>query len=155
MKYGLTLSEVVDLSTIESSFLLGDALLLKVATYLIFPGLSENSDIMLHPIAFAGWIGLLVTMINLIPIGQLDGGHIARAAIGKKWHKRTTFMSIITLAGLGYVIMALLILIMNSRSPDVKPLDDVSPLSKSRRNLFIISLFLALLCAPFPFSFNF
>ena len=48
-------------------------------------------DVQLHPMAFAGWVGLLITMINLMPIGQLDGGHVARAALGQaheKWSAR-------------------------------------------------------------------
>ena len=51
----------------------------------------DNIDVQLHPMALAAWVGLLVTMINLMPIGQLDGGHIARAALGQsheKWSAR-------------------------------------------------------------------
>jgi membrane-associated protease RseP (regulator of RpoE activity) len=51
----------------------------------------EGVDVQLHPMAFAGWVGLLVTMINLMPIGQLDGGHIAKSALGEaheKWSAR-------------------------------------------------------------------
>ncbi|MBE44154.1 MAG: site-2 protease family protein [Thaumarchaeota archaeon] len=158
--YGAAISplipiEQVDVLLSESQLIKLNPSILMLGSYFLAGKIVEGFTPLMSPIAFAAWIGFLVTFLNLLPAWQLDGGHIARAAIGKKWHKRTTFMSIITLAGLGYVIMALLILIMNSRSPDVKPLDDVSPLSKSRRNLFIISLFLALLCAPFPFSFNF
>jgi membrane-associated protease RseP (regulator of RpoE activity) len=50
-----------------------------------------HQDVYLHPTAYAGWVGLLITMINLMPIGQLDGGHIARAALGQaheKWSGR-------------------------------------------------------------------
>jgi membrane-associated protease RseP (regulator of RpoE activity) len=52
---------------------------------------ADGTDVQLHPMAFAAWVGLLITMINLIPIGQLDGGHIARAALGQaheKWSAR-------------------------------------------------------------------
>jgi membrane-associated protease RseP (regulator of RpoE activity) len=62
-------------------------LLLKLAvTGRMLPA-DDGTDIDLHPMAFAAWVGLLVTMINLIPIGQLDGGHVARAYLGNK-HER-------------------------------------------------------------------
>lgn len=95
-------------------------------------GISLESD--LYPTAIAGWIGLFVTSINLFPAGQLDGGHIARGALGE----RGKFLSFLTVAGLlvlgvltpfkTYLIFAFLILLMGTRHPP--PLDDVTNISK-------------------------
>ena len=79
---GLLLSEVIFINDQYQGIILGDSLLMKLFTAIIFPDLSEGYDVLLHPIAFAGWIGLLVSMLNLLPIGQLDGGHIAYAMLG-------------------------------------------------------------------------
>jgi membrane-associated protease RseP (regulator of RpoE activity) len=59
-------------------------LLLKLGSALFFRHVPAESSIVLHPVAFAGWAGLLVTFINLFPLGQLDGGHVAYALLGRK-----------------------------------------------------------------------
>lgn len=158
--YGAMLSPLIPAE--QASELMNQAQLIKINPSILMLGsyfaagkMVEGFVPLMSPIAFAAWIGFLITFLNLLPAWQLDGGHIARAALGQKWHRRATFMSIITLAGLGYIIMALLIMMMSARAPDAKPLDDVSPLSKNRRIVFVISLVLAFLCAPLPFSLNF
>ncbi|MGI0040472.1 MAG: site-2 protease family protein [Nitrosopumilaceae archaeon] len=106
----------------------------------------------MSPVLYAAWLGFLITFLNLLPAWQLDGGHIARATLGRKWHKVTTYAGIGTLVILGYWIMALFVLSFSMRSPDVRPLDDISPLSSKRKKLFILVIGLAVVCAPFPFS---
>ena len=88
---GLSLSTVGPAG--PDSFQEGNSILYALLKYLVFgrwlPG--DGVDVQLHPMAFAAWVGLLVTMINLMPIGQLDGGHVARAALGQaheKWSAR-------------------------------------------------------------------
>ncbi|HEY0195759.1 MAG TPA: site-2 protease family protein [Kofleriaceae bacterium] len=81
---GLSLSELGP--TVAGESIEGNSLLYALLKYAVFgrwlPG--DGLDVHLHPMAFAGWVGLLITMINLMPIGQLDGGHIARAALGQR-----------------------------------------------------------------------
>jgi len=109
-------------------------------------------EIIMSPVLYAAWLGFLITFLNLLPAWQLDGGHIARATLGRKWHKITTYAGIGTLAILGYWIMALFVLSFSMRSPDVRPLDDISPLSNKRKKLFGLVIGLAVVCAPLPFS---
>src|SRR4030042_3538250 len=81
---GLKLSEVVPASQIkEGALRLADPLLFSFIQRLVLGEISENYEILLHPIGFAGWVGLFVTSLNLLPIGQLDGGHIAYGLFGK------------------------------------------------------------------------
>lgn len=77
-------------------FSFGTPLLLMVAERLRFPGIPV-SDICLHPTAIAAWAGLLATAINLLPVGQLDGGHILYGLLGRRWH---TVVSRIVIASL-------------------------------------------------------
>jgi len=103
----------------------------------------------LYPTAFAGWLGLFVTALNLLPVGQLDGGHIIRGALGE----RSRFIStgaMVLMVVLGvltgfitYIIFAILILILGSRHPP--PLDDLSPLSKRQWFVFGISILIMVL----------
>ena len=93
----------------------------------------------LHPLALAGWVGVLVTAINLLPAGQLDGGHVFRALVGD----RARFVSYGAAAALfgmglfylGWILFALLVLLIGLRHPP--PLNDVTPLDRRRMALGI------------------
>jgi membrane-associated protease RseP (regulator of RpoE activity) len=113
---------------------------------------APNQELVMSPVLLAAWFGFLITFLNLLPAWQLDGGHIARATFGVKWHKILTYASIGVLASTGYYIMALFVLMFSMRSQDVRPLDDISPLSRKRRRMFGLVIALAFLCAPLPFS---
>ena len=80
---GLNLSTVVD-RTATHGLQLGEPLLLQFIAWLVVGSIPPQADIVLHPIGFAAWFGLFVTSLNLIPIGQLDGGHVAYALWGKR-----------------------------------------------------------------------
>jgi len=110
----------------------------------------NDTEVIMSPILFAAWLGFLITFLNLLPAWQLDGGHMARSLFGKKWHKIATYVSMGVLALLGYWFMALFILLLSSRSQDARPLDDISPLTKNRKKMFIVIAILGVLCAPLP-----
>lgn len=112
----------------------------------------SGKELVMSPVLLAAWFGFLITFLNLLPAWQLDGGHMARATFGIKWHRLLTFASIGILAATGYFIMAFFVLIFSMRSPDVRPLDDISPLSSKRKKIFVFVMILAFLCAPLPFS---
>ena len=116
----------------------------------IFDKGGNDKEVIMSPILFAAWLGFLITFLNLLPAWQLDGGHMARALFGKKWHQIATYASMGVLAVLGYWFMALFILVLSARSRDAKPLDDISPLSKNRKKMFIVIAVLGILCAPLP-----
>ena len=87
---GLMLSDVSISQTDGETLLEGNSILYVGLKYLIhgqYLPASDGTDVQLHPMAFAAWVGLLITMINLIPVGQLDGGHIACGYLGDR-HER-------------------------------------------------------------------
>ena len=63
----------------------GDSLVTWAAQRLVFGPLPPSSEVFVHPVAFAAWLGLLVTTLNLVPLGQLDGGHVLYALLGRRW----------------------------------------------------------------------
>jgi len=140
---GLKLSEVVVLSDIEEPVIpLGSSILFSFIEKIMFGNLPEGQDIILHPIAYAGWVGLFVTALNLLPLGQLDGGHIIYSLLGKK----TKIAYYVTLG-----ILSLICIFINpSWTP---PLDDITPLDKRRKVLGICALiFCVLSFTPVPFQ---
>lgn len=80
---GLRLSTVVPIQT-SYGLHLGEPLLLQFLSWLVLGPLSPTADVILHPIGFAAWFGLFITSLNLLPIGQLDGGHVAYALWGPR-----------------------------------------------------------------------
>jgi len=99
---------------------------------MLFPPSGTGAMIALHPVAFAGWVGMLVTMLNLVPSGMFDGGHVARSVMGSKMHNIISYLGIALLALLGWWPMAILALFF-SAAKHPGPLDDVSKLTNSRK----------------------
>lgn len=126
--------------------------LFEFITYFI--PFNENSP--MHPVAFAGWVGMLVTALNLIPAGQLDGGHVLRAMIGEKASYVSKVLPFILIT-LGFYITYIynkdgymwvfwgLLLSLFAASGHPKPLNDDVPLDKGRMVLGIITFVLGLL----------
>lgn len=83
--WGAAHSHLVPLPTSgDGSMQLGESILMKVLDHVFAPAKPEGMDLELSPIAFGAWGGMFVTMINLLPVGQLDGGHVAYALFGTK-----------------------------------------------------------------------
>jgi membrane-associated protease RseP (regulator of RpoE activity) len=121
---GLHLSEIVPLSQTKGTLTLGDSLLFSFLAQTVLGVTPADSDILLNPVAFAGWIGLFVTSINLIPVGQLDGGHIAFAFLGEQ-HARLSFILVLMMSVIGllfwegWIVWAVLLLVLGLRHPPV------------------------------------
>ena len=100
MIVGLRMSEVVTVHSMTGIYL-GEPLVWQFTTWIMFGPLPPNSDVVVHPIALAAWIGLFLTSLNLIPIGQLDGGHVAYALWGDG-QRRLALASLPILLALGF-----------------------------------------------------
>jgi len=101
LSIGLALSRVVPGLGGQSDVTFGTPLLMRWLEMWLFPGVSPD-DISLHPVARAAWVGLLATALNLLPVGQLDGGHLVYSAFGEK-HRRISLAVILLLIPLGFV----------------------------------------------------
>jgi membrane-associated protease RseP (regulator of RpoE activity) len=167
----------------EGFSLEGNSILYLLAKYIVFgqwlpdPGSADNfngfiywiryfftgrpipfggEDVILHPVAWAGWAGLLITALNLIPAGQLDGGHILFVLIGKKARLILPFIlgALIILGTVwsGWWLWAFLIFFLGRVYAE--PLDQITPLDSKRKALAIIGLIVFLLVfTPIPLSY--
>jgi hypothetical protein len=129
-----------------------DTGLLMIATLHMTDKVVDNMVLVMSPLLFAAWIGFALTAINLVPAWQLDGGHLARAMFGERWHRIITYAGIGALFLMRFWPMAILVLILSQRIPSNVPLDDVTPLSQKRKMLFFIAIGLVIVIAPIPSS---
>jgi membrane-associated protease RseP (regulator of RpoE activity) len=132
-------------------FILGTPLIYDLLTRLV----PTPVDVLIHPTAFAGWVGFLVTALNLLPAGQLDGGHIVRALFGD----RSRYVGWVTVVGMvlvawtfgyvGWIVFIIFILFVLQHPP---PLNDISPLPPDRGFVGFSAFMLLIVCfVPAPF----
>ena len=148
---GLKLSTV---TVLKEGIGLGSSIMFWFLSKLVYPHIPPGYDISLHSVAFAGWIGFFVTAMNLLPLGQLDGGHIIYALF-KDYRKYITMGMIGFLAFLGFSwpgwwFWVALILILGMRHSRTQ--DEIMPLKKREKilALFALSVFI-LSFIPVPF----
>ncbi len=116
----------------------------------LLPHAPPNGVLLLHPITWAGWAGMVVTMLNLLPAAMLDGGHVARSSTASdKQRLILTFgsVAILLFAGTEFIFMAFLIVFM-SMFKHPGPLDDVSSLSRNRKLLTVALVAVFILAFP-------
>jgi membrane-associated protease RseP (regulator of RpoE activity) len=156
---GLRLSHVVALPVRlpPGTMDLGEPLLFKLAARLIWGAQPAGVTLNLHPMAFAAWFGLLATALNLFPIGQLDGGHISYAVLGR----RSTYVTLVMIGvALGLArfssswivwtgLMVVMLIAFGPRHP--RTADEHVPLDRARVALAVFALVMFIVCfTPAP-----
>jgi membrane-associated protease RseP (regulator of RpoE activity) len=154
---GLHGSHVVPVAAHHSGLTLGEPLLFKLLTYSVFGPIPAGADVVLHPMAYAGWVGIFITALNLFPIGQLDGGHVLYALLLRRAHGvaqgllLAVMLAVVVWGYWGWTLMTLLLMWMGPLHPPTAN-DDV-PLGTARTILGWATLaFVPLGFTPVPFS---
>jgi len=146
---GIMTSDIVPIEQIsQQEIVFGTSLLFYFLTELLLD-IPQNFVLNMNLTAFAGWVGLLITSINLLPAGQLDGGHIFRSFLGEK-QKYAGWLAIFIMIFTGWLFFALIIVfMMGMKHPP--PLNDATNLDNKRKLLFFAALIILILCfIPFP-----
>ena len=143
---GLAFSKVIPGIDHQGAIHFGIPLLQWLLQHAIFPGVAAG-DVYLHPVARAAWIGIFATALNLLPIGQLDGGHILYALAGDH-HRRISMIAIVALVPLAlfwwvWLVWAVVLFWLGRRHP---PILDPTDLGSGRQKLGWISLVIFVLC---------
>jgi membrane-associated protease RseP (regulator of RpoE activity) len=153
---GIKMSKIQALTGDFSYVQLGDPLLFTILQKIMIGEVPKGSDVLLHPFGYAGWVGLFVTALNLLPVGQLDGGHVIYAVFGErsKWVFGASIMVMGALAVFynpGWLLLVILLLIFGMHHPE--PFDMETELDVKRKIIaFIIFVvfILSFTASPFP-----
>jgi membrane-associated protease RseP (regulator of RpoE activity) len=155
--FGIGMSHMVRLPEDFTGYELGEPLLFKLAAYLIWGAVPDGYSLNMHPMAFGAWFGLLATALNLFPIGQLDGGHISYAVLGRR-SSHVTLVTVAALIGLSFfatswsvwtVMTVLMLLVFGRHHPQV--FDEHMPLDRTRLILALFALLMFVVCfTPAP-----
>lgn len=154
---GMSLSNVVPAPTSGSVLYLGEPLLFKIATLAIIGPVRDGYTVNIHPMVFAAWFGMLATALNLLPFGQLDGGHITYATLGR-WSTPISIATVataiaMTFVSVSWVVMTVMMLVMlftlGPRHPRV--IDEHEPIGLERTLIAVFALIMFVLCfTPVP-----
>jgi membrane-associated protease RseP (regulator of RpoE activity) len=147
-------SKVIPTSDASSALVFGQPLIERLLEFCLRPGVS-HAHLLLHPVGRAAWVGLFATALNLLPAGQLDGGHILYAVASER-HRRVSFAVALLLVPLavkfwaGWLVWAVLLVAIGFRHPPL--VDRWKPLDRTRRILAGVALVLFILSfMPAPF----
>jgi membrane-associated protease RseP (regulator of RpoE activity) len=156
---GVAMSHLVRLPADQSNMLeLGEPLLFKLTSWLLWGTQPDGYSLNMHPMAFAAWFGLLATALNLFPMGQLDGGHISYAVLGSRFSTYLTFATVVVTMGLAWfasswivwtVLTIAMLVAFGPRHPRV--FDEDVPLDRTRLLLALFAVVMFALCfTPSP-----
>ena len=145
---GIALSTPVAALPSGGAMVFGEPLAFKALAWLVHHDVPPGGDLLLHPVGFAAWFGLLVTALNLLPFGQLDGGHISYAMFGR-WQRRVAWPLLAVLVALGFWwpgwwLWAVIALVMRVRHPWIP--DEHGELDPRRRVLGWICVAVFIVC---------
>ena len=148
---GITLSEVIPEGSMPSNTIsLGEPLLFQAMGWLAHGSMGDDVSLLLHPLAFAGWAGMFVTALNLLPIGQLDGGHITHALFGAKSRLVAQAMfgglALYCVVNQTFVWLPLLVLLLIFGIQHPRSFDDGLPLGSGRRAVGLLLGLVFLFC---------
>jgi len=143
---GMSLSKVVPGIATRGELIFGTPLIVRLFEWILFPG-AAVADIYLHPVARAAWVGVLATALNLLPIGQLDGGHILYAFLGERTRILSrVFILLLVLMGFffawSWIFWAAVLFFFGMRHPVIV---DPSPVGSTRTRLAVLALLVLLL----------
>jgi membrane-associated protease RseP (regulator of RpoE activity) len=152
---GIAKSEIVPMDSTGIWF--GEPLLIKAAAYLLWGPLPADQTLGMSAMAYAAWFGMFATAMNLFPVGQLDGGHIAYAVLGRRSNYLTVIMIGVAIA-LAYftptligwaVILIIMLIVVGPRHP--RTFDEDVPLDRRRVLLAAFAVFMFAVCfTPVP-----